>query len=129
MTDEIEEVPEFVDFHYQKSPLYRTIHCDGALGSPTAHGFIALSLYNERTPIPRVTRREVVEKRGKNGFTLGTETPTESLEGVLRHVEATIMMDEATARNLAQWLVKRADEVAQMKETDEFAEIKQVGEE
>lgn len=92
-----------VDFHYQKSSQYRTIHVDGAFGSTTAKGFLALTLFNERPAIPRRSSRPVIGDT-EHSVRLGEETVEETLGGVMRQLEATIMMDLNTVRDLYTWL-------------------------
>lgn len=95
-----------LEFHYQKSPQYRTIHADGAHGGPTARGYLAVTFYNERSTIPRRGSRTV--EMGENGepIGLGPEAVEEGLEGVMRQLEATVLLDLNAARELASWLVR-----------------------
>jgi hypothetical protein len=88
-----------LSFHYQKTTDYRTIHVDGATLSSTPRGLFALSLFNERAVIPREVRRTIVSQDDFN-VTLGAEEVINSLEGVMRQVEATIMLDSRTLRDL-----------------------------
>lgn len=91
-----------IEFHYQKSQLYRAIHCDGFYGGMTPRGYLAVSFFNERTPIPRQVVRKVLSENG-NQITAGEEQTLESLHGLVRHVESTIFMDLNTAREFHQW--------------------------
>jgi len=95
--------PRKLEFHYQKSPDYRTIHVDGALGGPTARRFLAITFYNERATIPRHTKREIIGE-DDDTLTLGEETVEETLYGALRQLEVTAMLDINAARELLVWL-------------------------
>jgi hypothetical protein len=98
-----------LSFHYQKTSNYRTIHVDGATLSSTPRGLFALSLFNERAVIPRVVRRAIVSQDDFN-VTLGEEEVIESLEGVMRQVEATIMLDSRTLRDLFEIFKEAIDD-------------------
>jgi hypothetical protein len=91
-----------IEFHYQKSQLYRAIHCDGFYGGMTPRGYLAVSFFNERAPIPRQVVRKVLSEDG-NQITAGEEETLESLHGIVRHVESTIFMDLNTAREFHEW--------------------------
>lgn len=97
------EVGDRLNFNYQKSPQYRTIHCDGAHGGITPRGYIAFTLYNERNVIPRTGSREVLSAETSGKFELGEERIDESLGGIMRQLETTIYMDFNTAREFYEW--------------------------
>lgn len=100
------KIGESLDFHYQKSPEYRTIHCDGALGGPTPRGYLSVTFFNERGTIPRRSSREVVEV-GDAGYRLGDEKIVDSLDGVMRQLETTVFMDLNATREFFVWLGQR----------------------
>jgi hypothetical protein len=103
-----DEIPEKIEFHYQKSPNYRTIHADGAHGGPTARGYLAITFYNERATIPRRGVRDVsVDAEGQPK--LSRERIEDSLEGVMRQLETTVMLDINAARELIPWLEKQLE--------------------
>jgi hypothetical protein len=106
-----------IEFHYQKSPLYRSIHCDGFYGGTTPRGYVAVSFFNERGPIPRQAVRRVISKNDTQ-ITAGEEQVLESLRGIVRHVESTVFMDLNTARDFYEWLgesLKNLEEISKVK--------------
>ncbi|MEZ6234093.1 MAG: hypothetical protein R3B68_07880 [Phycisphaerales bacterium] len=95
-----------IDFHYIKSSQFRTVWADGAWGGATPRGVICMALYSERQPIPLRVRYGL-----KEDDTLGEEVERAGRQGIVREVEANIMMTAATARSLADWLYKRAKSI------------------
>lgn len=103
-----------INFHYQKSPLYRAIHCDGFIGGRTPRGYMSVSFFNERAAIPRNSLRRVISSDEKT-FTAGPEEVVESLSGLVRHVETTLFMDINAAREFHVWFgenLTKLEEVA-----------------
>lgn len=93
-----------VEFHYQKSPHYRTIFYEGAYGGVTNRGYLSITIYNERNTVPRRSSREILEADEDTGqLKLGPEHVEEGLEGVLRHMETTVLMDINAAREFHSW--------------------------
>lgn len=114
MTDRI-DAPHLVqdnliEFHYQKSPHYRSVHVDGFYGGVTPRGYVAVSLFNERSPIPKHVVRRVIASDGKS-LTAGKEEIIETLHGIVRQVETTMYMDLNTAREFQLWLARCVDEL------------------
>jgi hypothetical protein len=95
--------PSAVKFHYIKGNFFRVIHADGVIGGLTPHGGIFLSLYSERGAIP-----QVIEQAVNPDGTLGDEKGREGKEGIVREVEVGVMLNERTARGIAEWLIKQA---------------------
>lgn len=102
--------PRSVRYNYIKSGHFRVIHVDGAYGGLTGHGFIHAAVYSERPTIPQVTEAEFVE-----GGTL-TEHPVEKKDGMVREVEADLVMSLETAKALREWL---DDKIGQLEEAFE----------
>jgi hypothetical protein len=90
-----------VDFYYLKSPAFHTIHVDGAHGGLTPNGYLSMSLYSERPPIPRRTVQKLTEE-GKLGEEIVNER--ESKEGVIRQIEVNVLMSTEVVANLRNWL-------------------------
>lgn len=97
--------PRSIRFHYIKSGFFRVMHVDGAIGGPTPRGQIHMALFSERNPIPLVVT-QTVEADG----TVKPE-PSELVvrDGLVREVEADIVLNVDTARSLAKWLSDNAD--------------------
>lgn len=96
-------VGDSLEFHYQKTSQYRVHHADGCVGGPTPRGQFSLSFFSERPPIPKIGKRSVIANDGKQA-TMGPEEPVEVLSGIVRQVEATVMMDLRTTQELYQLL-------------------------
>ncbi|MEB2346131.1 MAG: hypothetical protein OZ948_15490 [Deltaproteobacteria bacterium] len=105
--------PSKVRFHYIKSSDFRVVHVDGAHGGVTPSGYVQMSLYSERLPIPRVTVQAITPE-GK----LGTELADErvSRDGPVREVEICAVLDFATAVALRDWLGTQIDLLRALKE-------------
>lgn len=84
-----------------KSGQFRVIYVEGAYGGLSPRGRISFALYNERTPIPRVT--EV----GPDANGKFEEILTDSKSGIVREVEAQVTMGIEEAAELARWLAER----------------------
>lgn len=95
--------PAKFDFHYQKTPLYRGVHADGFWGGPTPRGSFAVSFFSERQPLPKVAQREMLST-GDGMMTLGPESVSEVLSGVVRQVEVTVYMDLRAVQEFYEWL-------------------------
>jgi hypothetical protein len=96
--------PQKVKFYYHKGNFFRVIHVDGAIGGLTPTLDIFISVYNQRGPIPQVTVQQV----SKEGI-LGDEVlaDREAKEGIVREVEAGLIMNLQTAKALQQWLMDK----------------------
>jgi hypothetical protein len=94
-----------VEFHYRKSAHFRVIFAEGAYGSVTPRGLVHFALYNERAPLPRRTTMTV-----RNGEA-SPETVAESLKGMVREVEADVVMELSTAIVFHDWLGARIAEL------------------
>ena len=97
-----EEFPSSFEFHYLKSNSFRVVHCDGVWGGTTPRGYITMSFYSERAPIPR----RIIHEFKPEGI-LGQETGRDSREGIIREVEVEVMMDLAVAKSLIPWLEEK----------------------
>ncbi len=99
--------PERINFHFVKSADYRVIHVDGAHGGITPHGFVQMTLYAERQPIPQRTTHEVSSGQ------VGDELTDERLgrDGPVRECEVTAILSLPTATALRDWLEKRIEQL------------------
>jgi hypothetical protein len=95
------DAPTSVQFHYTKSNHFRVVHGDGVWGGATPKGTIAITFFSERVPIPRVLKHSINPDGG-----LGEEMKEgrDSLEGVVREVEVTVVLDVSVAKSLIPWL-------------------------
>jgi hypothetical protein len=92
-----------IQIHYQKANFYRVIHADGALGGITPTRNIFVSLYNQRTPLPKM-----IEQRFSSDGTLGDEIRREGKTGLFREMEIGIVLTPAVAREIAKFLNEQA---------------------
>jgi len=99
-----------VTYNYIKSRSFRVIHVDGAWGGFSPQGRIQMAVYSERPAIPQITVNRV-EPDGK----LGAELRREGKHGVVREVEANLVMDEQTAKAVYDWLGERLKILEQAK--------------
>jgi hypothetical protein len=86
-------------FNYLKSNFFRVIHVDGAIGGFTPGGFVHMTVYSERVAIPKSTTYEVTKGEG-----LGDEIDRDSLEGIVREMEADLIFNIEAAVALRDWL-------------------------
>ncbi len=101
------DVPPKVRFEYLKSPDFRVIHADGVYGGLTPHGQLFISFFSERYPIPTATVFQL-----EPGGNLGPEVRTEreGRKGIIREIEAGVMVDVETARVIVDWLQGKIQE-------------------
>jgi hypothetical protein len=91
---------------YEKGNFFRVIHADGVFGGPSPRGLITLSFYSERVALPRRSRIPV-----KDGVP-GPEEILETKGGIFREIEATVIMDFASALSFHEWLGVQVNETA-----------------
>jgi len=99
---------EKVTIHNKISANYRELHIDGAFGGITTRGYINLSFYAERTPIPRGTDFSVT-KEGTIGNKIADSQ--DSKEGILREFEFGVYMDINTAKSLVDFLKSKIEDL------------------
>ena len=95
-----------VPFHFIKSNQFRVIRVDGGHGGVTPHGQIQIAFYSERLPIPQKT----VHRLTPEGRVVNPPVEVVSRDGLVREVEVEAIMDITTARSIAEFLSKQAEE-------------------
>lgn len=105
------DTPQTVTFHYVKSHNFRTFHCDGVWGGLTPRGYISMSCYSERYPIPRTLTLDL------DPDTLGEEIDRDTKIGLIREVGVELLMDVPLAEVVIAWLSARVEE-AKERETE-----------
>ncbi len=103
-----------VTFHYIKSNHFRAIHSDGGIGGLTPSGLIHLSIYNERPALPQ----QAVHKIDNNGHVSDSPEKVVTKNGIVREVEADILMNLQTARGLRDWLSLNIDALEKQIESE-----------
>ncbi len=91
-------------FHFIKSNLFRVIYVDGAVGGISPKGMIQMALFNDRGAIPTRVVMEGIPAHG--GLRPGKELrdKREGKSGIVREVEAEIVLSLESAKNLHIWL-------------------------
>lgn len=102
-----------VTFHYIKNNLFRVIHADGAWGGITPRLGIHMALYSERNPIPQQMTYQIT---GETKLGEEIREARVAREGIVREVEAEVIMDVGTARALVEWLQERIKTIEQAQE-------------
>jgi hypothetical protein len=95
--------PSSVKIFYEKGNLFRVIHVDGVLGGPTPSRQIFVSLYNQRSPLPKM-----IEQRLSPEGNLGDVVNTEAKVGVFREMEIGLVLTSDVAREIAKFLMQQA---------------------
>lgn len=107
-----EEAAKKIYHHFVKSAGFRVIHVDGAHGGITPQGYVQMTLYSERQPIPKRTTHEVFP----SGEARELEGDRVARDGLVRECEVTALMDVPTAVALRDWLNNRIELVQRMLE-------------
>jgi len=107
-----------VTFHYTEDANYRTIPVSGAWGGITPKGHIIVNFYYDRPESPKSTSHEV----GAKG-SLGEELDKSYVHGGQGHFERRfevgVVMDDATASTLIQWLQTMTGQLQTIREETE----------
>lgn len=98
-------------FKYIKSHLFRVFHVDGAVGGVTPSGGIQFSVYSERYPVPKSFKQDLNE----NGSLVpDAVSEMETEDGIIRELDANLVLDRQTAEGLMHWL---QDKIAELDKT------------
>lgn len=98
------KLPTTVNFHFVKSQYFRVMHADGAWGGLSPNGMIHMSVYSERFPIPQSLEQNVTPEGRIEG-----EASKVTRDGVIREVDADIVMTRDVAVSIRDWLTARID--------------------
>jgi hypothetical protein len=103
MEEESKVLPVELLIHYTKSPAFRTIHMGGVFGGvvPSADCSIQLSVFSERVSIPDL---EVYTIPEGGGPATGPSRVINSRPGLVREVEANLILSPKVAKSLYEWL-------------------------
>jgi hypothetical protein len=96
--------PSSIKIYYRKANFFRVVHVDGAIGGITPTRNIFVSLYNQRTPLPRMIEQRFSPEDG----TLGEEIGRGGKSGLFREMEVGIVLTAPVARELAKFLLEQA---------------------
>ncbi len=103
------KLPEQMDVHYLKTNSYRTYYMDGIFGGVTPNAKLYVELFLQRSPTPQIIQYSV-EKNGN----LGKELKRIGKEGLIREIEAGLVMDIQTAKVFRDWLDNKIEEFEKM---------------
>ncbi|MFP3868180.1 MAG: hypothetical protein ACLFUU_08455 [Desulfobacteraceae bacterium] len=107
MTEEKMKVPGVdldegtISYDYIKSNQFRVIHVDGVWGGNAPTGFIHMSVFSERWPIPKRTVKKF-EPEGRVGEEI-TEMRVVR-DSVIREVDAQLVLSVEVAKRIREWL-------------------------
>ncbi|HEW79058.1 MAG TPA: hypothetical protein ENH34_03705 [Phycisphaerales bacterium] len=101
-TRKVKKARQEIELHYLKRNNYRSFHVDGVFGGITPRGNIYMELFLERGPTPKKTIHQVND----DGL-LGKEVSREGKTGLIREIEAGLILDLATAEIVNDWLAKK----------------------
>lgn len=95
------ELPTRIQYTFVKSNLFRVVHSDGVYGGTTPTGQINLFFFNERFPLPQQISHSFTQAAG-----IGEELRDARITktGIIREVEANMVMSLDSAKTLHQWL-------------------------
>lgn len=89
-----------IRLHYIKGSHFRVIHTDGVIGGPSPNGRgIHMSLWSERAPIPLQVSHEIDDEGH-----VGKEVERVQRDGIVREVEADVVISLETAEAMIEWL-------------------------
>ncbi len=91
--------PSTLTFYYEKGNHFRVVHVDGVIGGLTPTRDIFLSVYNQRSALPKVIE-QVVTPDGQ----LGASEVKESKHGIFREMEIGLVMTPEVADQIADFL-------------------------
>lgn len=99
-------LPKTIDIHYLKTNNYRTYHIDGIFGGLTGYNKLYIELFIERGATPQITQHEITPE----GM-IGKEINRAGKKGIIREIEAGLIMDISTAKIIRDWLDEKIIEL------------------
>ena len=102
--------PESITYDFIKSNLFRVLHVDGAWGGISPDGYIQMAIFSERRAIPRRVVYQLSEGR------VGPEIEREERPGLVREVEADLVMSLEAAVAIREWLDGRIEMLRELRQ-------------
>ena len=90
---------------YQNAPFHRTVYAGGAWAGITPTGLVQVGLFNDLRPMPEMVTLDVVDDA------VGSEIEKLEKQGVIREVEATVLMSLPVAKSLLPLLQQMIDQL------------------
>lgn len=87
-----------IEFHYEKSGAYKTVHADGVYGGLTPSGNLYIAFFNERSP---TSKKEIID------FATKEVKEREGKQGVFREIDVGIVMNYGVMIALRDWLNRK----------------------
>lgn len=103
-----------LDFHIEKSHLFRVVHVDGCVGAaaPSGNGLINMGIFSERLPFPKKLTYRI-----ENGhLTQELREEREGRNGVFRELEANLVLSYESAVSIRDWLTKNISRVDELRQ-------------
>lgn len=112
MSDAKAEKAKKLRYYFVKSNDFRVIYAEGAFGGVSPKGAIRMTLFNERFPLPQETIHEI-RPNEEGGVMVGPELTAERVGkvGIIREMEADIVLSLETARVVHQWIGEKIQEI------------------
>lgn len=102
-----------IEFKYVFSEDYNPIYCNGAYGGVATQGEIIVNFYLERMPLPKSLTHEINPDGSLSGV---VETdPSDLGSKVIRYVNSGIILNEASAKSIYEWLGRQICELESRK--------------
>jgi len=112
--------PSKVEFKFIFPDTYNPVYANGAFGGIGPQRDLVINFYHERPPIPYSQTHIVNEISEHKQMTLGAEVDRHpKLENplIVRFITAGIVMDEAFARRLHEWLGNKLQQYDELKKS------------
>lgn len=107
-------------FYYRTAPTCKTVRISGVWGGVTPALDIQMSLFHERIPLPDSVEMELYPE----SQTAKQVKTNQASIGVIREIEAFVLMSPETARSTAEWLLRKVEEAAEISESGTTFTIK-----
>lgn len=98
-----------IKFKYLFPDNYNPVYCNGAFGGITTAGEIVANFFLERMPIPNSMTNTVNEDGSLSGV-ISTD-PNDLNETVIRYISTGIVLNEANAKSIYEWLGNQIQEL------------------
>ena len=88
-----------IEFHYIKSNYFRVLNVTGAFGGISPQLSIHMNVFGDRPPITSMIAQTITDEKK-----IGDETRRTAKKGIVREVEADLVLELETAKVLVEWL-------------------------
>lgn len=109
-----------IEFKYVFPKDYNPIYCNGAYGGLATQGEIIANFYLERMPLPKALTHEINPDGSLSGV-IETD-PSDLSTKVIRYVTSGIILNEASAKSIYEWLGRQICELENRKAAKDLLE-------